>query len=205
MRVISEAISNVAARGVAFDAGVQYTTGKYKEIHFGVALKNIGPNMVFNGDGLSFRTPLPANNPSGTQTYTVENRSQNFELPSLINIGLTYDLFFSKDSLTRRNNRISIAESFVSNSYSKDQFILGLEYGFRSWLMLRAGFVYEQGIFATDDGIATDRTTLFTGPCFGVTFEIPLSKSKSTFGFDYSYTATDPFQGVHTIGVRINL
>jgi len=200
VRVISEAISNVSARGVSLDAGIQYVTGERKNIHFGVSLKNVGPRMRYSGDGLSFRTPLPANNPSGTGTYTVENRSADFELPSLINIGAAYDFYFSKDSTAMKHHRVSLAANFVSNSFTKDQFLFGLEYGFRSFLMLRAGYMYESGITST-----TDRTTVFTGPTAGVTLELPFTKSKSTFGLDYSYRATDPFQGVHNIGVRINL
>lgn len=200
LRLISEAISDVAARGVALDAGIQYVTGPYKNVHFGVALKNVGPRMRYSGDGLSFRTPIPANNPSGTKTYTVENRTANFELPSLVNIGAAYDFYFSKDSLTMKNNRITMSGNFTSNSFTKDQFMIGLEYGFKSFLMLRAGYMFEEGITSK-----TESTTVFTGPTAGVTIEIPFNKNKSTFGFDYSYRPTDPFMGVHSIGARINL
>ena len=200
VRVISEAISDVSARGVALDAGIQYVTGPYKNVHFGIALKNVGPRMRYSGDGLSFRTPLPQNNPGSSKTYTVENRSANFELPSLLNIGVSYDFYFSKDSVSMKNHRITAAGNFASNSFQKDQFMFGLEYGFRSFLMVRLGYMYEQGITVT-----ADRTTVFTGPTAGVTLEIPFGKNRSTFGFDYSYRQTDPFQGVHSIGARINL
>ena len=33
----------------------QYLTGDNENIHFGIALRNIGPTMKFSGDGLSFR------------------------------------------------------------------------------------------------------------------------------------------------------
>jgi len=200
VRLISQAISDVSARGVTLDAGIQYLAGPYDNVHFGVALKNVGPRMRYSGDGLSFRTPLPANNASNTKTYTVENRSANFELPSLVNIGAAYDLYFSKDSLTMKNHRITFSGNFTSNSFSKDQFMFGLEYGFKSFLMVRGGYMFEEGITST-----TERTTVFTGPTAGITLEIPLNKSKSTFGFDYSYRHTDPFAGVHSIGARINL
>jgi hypothetical protein len=200
VRMISEAISDVSARGVALDAGIQYVTGPYDNLHFGIAMKNVGPRMRYSGDGLSFRTPLPANNPSNTKTFTVESRSANFELPSLLNIGVAYDMYFSKDSLTMKNHRVTLAVNFTSNSFSKDQFMFGLEYGFKSFLMVRGGYMFEQGITST-----VDRTTVFTGPTAGITFEIPFNKSKSTFALDYSYRHTDPFSGVHSIGARINL
>ena len=56
LKVISEKTANVSARGVAFDAGIQYVAGKYNQIKFGISLKNVGPRMHFSGDGLSFKT-----------------------------------------------------------------------------------------------------------------------------------------------------
>ena len=204
LRVISETVTNVSAQGVAIDGGIQYVTGRRKQIHFGIALKNVGPQMKFSGDGLSFTTPLPQlpqnSNPNGTVvTYTVEERSQAFELPSLMNIGASYDFYFTKDTATYKNNRLSVCGNFTSNSYTKDQFILGLEWGFRSILMVRVGYCYEQGITS-----ASTSTTVYTGPAAGVSFDIPL-RNKSTFCLDYSYRPTDPFQGVHALGVRVNL
>jgi hypothetical protein len=45
VKLLSEQIPNAAARGIAIDAGIQYHTGKYDQIHFGIALKNWGPKM----------------------------------------------------------------------------------------------------------------------------------------------------------------
>jgi hypothetical protein len=197
VRVISETLPSVAARGVSLDAGIQYVTGKKDNIHFGIALKNVGPRMQFTGDGLSFR----GNIPNSSTNMTVEQRSAQFELPSLLNIGGRYDFLMLKDTSAKVNHRVSLALAFVSNSFSKDQYLIGLEYGFRSYLMLRAGYAYENGILSTDT-----RTTAFTGPTAGVTFEVPFGPDKkSTFALDYSYRATDPFQGCHTIGARLNL
>ena len=195
-RIISESISDAAAEGVCLDAGIQYVTGEADNIHFGIALKNVGPRMKFKGDGLSFRTTIPGND----NEFTVEQRSADFELPSMLNIGAAYDININA------NNKLTAAGNFTSNSFTKDQFILGLEYRLKSYLMLRGGYMYEKGITNT-----VDRTTAYTGPCAGFTVEIPLSKNKTkgvggtSFGIDYSYRASNPFQGTHCIGVRINL
>jgi hypothetical protein len=67
--------------------------------------------------------------------------------------------------------------------------------------MLRGGYSYEEGI--TNDA---DRTTAYTGPSAGFTVAVPLDKEKgSNIAIDYSYRATDPFSGTHSIGARINL
>ena len=190
-KIISESISDVSAQGIALDAGIQYVTGEAENIKFGISLKNVGPRMKFKGDGMSFRGFIPGND----NQFTVEQRSADFELPSLINIGAAYDFQLGE------NNRLTAAGNFTSNSFAKDQYILGLEYGFKTYLMLRAGYAYEKGLTNK-----ADRTTAYTGPCGGFTVEIPLNKEKgSSFGLDYSYRASDPFQGTHSVGVRINL
>ena len=60
MRTIAQSISDLRAVGVCFDAGVQYITGKKENIRFGISLRNVGPRMKFNGDGLSFRGTIPS-------------------------------------------------------------------------------------------------------------------------------------------------
>ncbi len=192
-RLISESISDVKASGIAFDAGVQYVTGFNEEkdnLKFGISLKNVGAPLRFTGDGLSYRGIAP----NGTTQLSVDNKSDRFELPSLIHIGVMYDAKLATD------HRLSIAGDFTANSFTNDQFALGLEYGFKTYLMLRAGYVYERDIFDSEL-----RTTAFTGPCAGVTFEMPLNKNGLSFGIDYSYRATDPFTGTHSIGARLNL
>ena len=70
-----------------------------------------------------------------------------------------------------------------------------------SYLMLRGGYTYEEGI-----SVKADRTTDYTGPSAGFTVALPLDKEKgSSIAIDYSYRATDPFSGTHSIGARINL
>jgi hypothetical protein len=193
---ISESIADVSARGVALDAGIQYVTGKFEHIKFGISLRNVGPRMRYTGDGLGFKGVAP----SGVYAMTVNQRSADFDLPTLINIGGTYDFYFSKDSLSMKTNRITAAGNFTSNSFSKDEFRVGLEYAWKSMFMVRAGFIYEDGIISDED-----RTSAFTGPSCGASIELPFGKRGSTFAIDYSYRATNPFNGVHSFGARINL
>ncbi|MBL7890946.1 MAG: PorV/PorQ family protein [Bacteroidia bacterium] len=199
LKVITEKTANVSARGIALDAGIQYVAGKNDQLKFGIALKNVGPRMKFSGDGLSFKTPVPAST-NGSNVMTVEQRSAQFELPSLLSIGAGYDFYLSKDSASMKTHRITASGAFVSNSFSKDEYKLGLEYGWKNMVMVRAGYTYEKGIFSKED-----RTTVFTGPSAGLTVELPFGKNKSTFAVDYSYRATNPFNGTHSFGARINL
>lgn len=197
-KIITEKTANISARGIALDAGIQYVAGKHDQLKFGISLKNVGPRMIFSGDGLSFKTPVPSS--TQNNTMTVDQRSAQYELPSLLNIGAGYDFYILQDTTAKKTHRITAMGTFTSNSFEKDQFKLGVEYGWKNILMVRAGYAYEKGILKTDE-----RTSAFSGPSAGFTLEIPFGKNKSTFGIDYSYRATNPFNGTHSIGARINL
>ena len=187
VKMISEQISNTSTNGIALDAGIQYVTGEKDNLKFGISLKNVGPRMSFTGDGLSFRGNL-----SDEYKMTIEQRSSEFELPALLNIGMTYDINVLR-------HRITGAGTFTSNSFQKDQYRLGCEYAYNDMFMVRTGYTYEDGIRTP-----STRTTALRGPSAGFTVELPMGNG-TTFGLDYSYRHTDPFQGSHTIGARINL
>ncbi len=200
VKIIYDAISNISCQGLAIDAGIQYVTGENDNIRFGIALKNWGTDLKYNGTGLTFQTLIP--NGISTSESTVSERASNSQLPSLVNIGASYDFIISA------KHTLTAAANFTSNSFTKDQYTLGLEYGFYKCLYLRAGFTYEQGLFNAYDAnnAVGTKTTPYTGPSAGFSVDVPLNKEKGTkFSFDYSYRATDPFQGTHCFGARICL
>ena len=194
IKVISESTDNVSAMGVAIDAGIQYVTGDDNEFKFGVSLKNIGPALSFSGDGLA-RTLTDW----GDVSKTVEERSQAFEMPTCLNIGLSYDFLFEA-----YDQRLTFAGNFTSNAFMKDNFIVGAEYSLLNMFQVRAGFVYQNDIFSD-----VNRTSALTGPTAGATLKVPLSKQKGdkpvpTVGIDYSYRSAAPFKGSHSIGVVLS-
>lgn len=202
-RVISQRIADVRAFGATFDMGIQYVTGLTKKhtdnLKFGISLKNVGTTMHYSGDGLAFKGQIVETGMS----LTLQPRSQSFLPPSLLNIGLSYDFHFGgNDSLNIASmHRLTAAGTFVADAFNRDKFLLGAEYSYKEMLMVRGGFVYEDGVFNS-----VERSTFLTGPTAGITFEIPLRKEKgTTFAIDYSYRATQPFQGIHSLGARINI
>jgi hypothetical protein len=201
VKIISEQIPSATANGLALDAGIQYHAGKFDQIHFGIALKNWGPKMFYSGDGLSRQVVV--NSVTNSYELTVNNRSNAFELPALINIGAAYDFYLTKDTAggVSKDHRLSLNGTFTSNSFSYDNGLFGVEYAWREMLMVRGGMLMEEGIFKGEG----KRSTAFTGPAAGVTFEVPFNEKKSTIGVDYSYRFTNPFGGTHTFGLRLNL
>jgi hypothetical protein len=192
VRVISESLADVSAFGAAIDAGVQYVTGDNDNFKLGVSLRNVGTPMRFTGEGLSFMTIAP-----GEQgvPVTAQFRAQKFELPSVLNIGVSYDIYMNESSFVRA------AGNFTSNAFSRDAIGLGAEVHFKDFLVLRGAYRYDIGSIP---GEALNN--LYTGVAAGVSLNIPFKKgSDQKIGIDYAYRTTSPFKGTHNIGVRVNI
>jgi len=194
LRVISESIADLSAFGAAIDAGVQYVTGPADNFKFGISLRNVGSRMRFDGQGLSF----PTENPDGTLSFdiTVDQRAAEFELPSVLNIGMSYDFNLLG------SQRVTILGNFTSNSFSRDQLGAGVEYALKEMFMLRAAYKIEVGLSAEQSAEAS----VYSGLSAGASIEVPLKKNGTNrFGIDYAYRATQPFSGTHNFSVRITL
>jgi len=190
---ISQSIADVNAFGIALDAGIQYVTGADEQIAFGIVLKNVGPKMKFSGDGLSIKSFIPGQD----NAFTLEQRSQAFELPTQLQIGAAYDF------LIPENYRITLAGNFVSNSFTRDQFSLGLEFSLKDYFMIRGAYTYENGMF--DDITSSENTNINSGLSLGVSVAVPLNKEKGSYiGIDYAYRETAVFNDNHTLGIIFN-
>lgn len=218
-RLINERVDDINSSGFALDAGIQYVTGPRDNLHFGVSIRNIGTPMRFGGDGFVFRTP---DLEDGDYNISVSQRSQKFELPSVLHIGVGYDFYFggnkTKKSVKNEeepteedegeeeeeealpNNRLTVNGSFTSNSFGKDNYGIGLEYSFREAFQLRFGYRFEAGMFSDDNN-----TRAHMGLAGGLTVEVPLGKGGTRLGIDYSYRPSDPWNGTHSVGLRFNL
>lgn len=190
LRIISQSTTDVSSQGAAFDAGIQYITGEKDRIKFGIALRNVGTPMAFGGDGLAARGTMQGS----SVALTLAQRSQLFELPSLMNIGGSYDFWLAGTD----DYKLTVAANFTSNSFTNDQFGVGGEFNWRNMFAVRAGYQYEDGIqdFAV-------RQTAHDFINAGFSINAPFGASR--FSLDYAYRSTSPFNGTHMYGVRISL
>ncbi|MEZ4914624.1 MAG: PorV/PorQ family protein [Chitinophagales bacterium] len=191
IRIINEGIADVSATGVAFDAGIQYVSGENDQVKFGIALRNVGTPMNFRGDGLSTTSTAP----TGAEA-TFEQRPNAFELPSQLSIGGAYDFYAAEV------HRITLAGSFVSNSFRSDFLGLGVEYSYDELFAIRAGYNYENGMFDATD--LSESKTALSGFAAGASVNIPIGEN-TTIKVDYAYRTTLVFDGVHSIGIGISL
>ncbi len=197
-RMISESIPDAQAKGFCIDAGLQYVTdiAGDEDMHrtrFGISLRNVGTPMRFNGDGLTRRGAFEGSD----VTLSVNTRSASFELPTLLNIGFGQDFYLGE----AQKHKLTLAGTFTSNSFTNDQIRAGIEYNLKNILMLRGGYVYENGITSRDT-----RSTVFLGPTAGFSVNIPFGEEKDKhFAVDYSFRATQNFAGIHSFGASLIL
>lgn len=194
-RMVSESINDVHAQGFTIDAGIQYITGFNEDkdnLKFGIALRNVGTTMKYEGEGLAFRNDNAANNINVLQ----EQRTEEFEMPSCIAISLAYDFKLQED------HKLTLQGNFTSNSFIRDQFGIGAEYSFKKIFAVRGAYTFDK----EDKNAITDmRISALLGPSGGVTFTLPMGKKDKSIGLDYSYRATETFNGTHTFGVILSL
>lgn len=191
LKIINETIADMTGSGFAIDAGIQYVTGITDNIHFGITLKNIGTTITYGGDGLTFKAKPDS---FWGSELTVIHRADQFELPTQLNIAAAYDFNFIN------GYRLTAAGNFTSNSFSKDQVTLGLEFSMKDYLMLRGAYTIENGIWAD---IETEGcTNVNNGLSLGASVQAPLGEDMKV-SIDYSYQHTHHWNGTHTVGARI--
>ncbi len=184
VRGVFESITNVSASGFAIDAGVQYVSGDNDEFKLGISLRNVGSPMEFKGEGLALQAGLDG------EVVTLDQRAARFEMPSALNIGLSYDFALGTDNVLRA------LANFTSNAFSRDQIGVGAELVIFDNYMLRGGYKLDFG----DSAGALDN--LYTGVAAGFTANLDIS-SDFTLGLDYAYRTTNPFKGSHNFTVRV--
>lgn len=187
-RLISETLPSLSAFGLAVDAGVQYVSGDRDNFKLGISLRNIGTPMRFSGEGLS-RQVIVAEDQDPRK---FDSRAEGFDLPSVLNIGFSYD-FYLKENIYIRG-----LANFTSNAFSRDQIGGGAELHYGDLVTLRGGYKYEIG--SATGGV----NNIYTGASGGITINVPMRKGSSNkLGLDYAYRTTNPYRGTHNFGVRL--
>tara|TARA_B100001287_G_scaffold133628_1_gene112498 strand:+ start:332 stop:1381 length:1050 start_codon:yes stop_codon:yes gene_type:complete len=193
LKVISENISNLKATGIAIDAGIRYVTGEQEQIKFGITLKNVGPVMKYKGDGLAQQAAYVTTG----FIASLEERSSAFEMPSLLSIGGSYDFIFNE------SNKLNLGLGFTANSFSNDQYRIGLDYGMTNERMafnIRGGYVYEKNLLDIEN-----RSNALVGPTAGFSIDALVGKSKNALGVEYCARFAGIFGIIHTLGATISL
>jgi len=185
MKLISEQIDRVSASGFAFDFGIQYKgLIQVQGLSVGLAIKNIGPGMKFDGPAL-YRWANITDGTRPNQRYKVE--SATFELPATVDIGLSYERDLG-------NNLIgAVSGAFVNNNLYYDEYRGGLELGYRLEgleLVGRVGYLNqpkaEENIFGATAG-------------FGIAYRA----GNTGIAIDYGYRQVEYFKANNVFSLKV--
>ncbi|NTW50830.1 MAG: PorV/PorQ family protein [Chlorobiales bacterium] len=185
-KVVSEKIGDVSAVGYAFDFGLQYASPF--GLRLGVALKNVGPQMQFEGYGLETLTSRTDGNSDQNKLRT-QITSAPFDLPALFELGLAYELQVSS------YNAILFTGNFRNNNFSNDEYQLGAEYAFQKLFFVRAGYAVQPEKDAQTDGVFSTSYSLGVGLNYKI--------GAVGFRLDYAYRSADRFNGNQIFAIRL--
>jgi hypothetical protein len=187
-KLFTETIGRVSASGFALDFGVQYNgLVGISGLQVGVAVKNIGPQLKYGGTGL-YRSAIATDGNRPQQKYAIE--SAGFELPSLVEIGISYA------GTVRDNMMYQLNSSFSNNNLYLDEYRVGGEYGIKVQdvsVFARAGYAFVPQIADKKDDI------------FGVDlgFGISYLSGGVDLSLDYAYRKVDLFTSNNIICFRV--
>lgn len=182
--LITETISQVSATGVAFNVGVVYRDlANINGLSMGVVLKNLGPQMKYDGPGLLTLASVDAQARS-PQYYKID--SAPFNLPSSFEIGLGY-----KPVLDDVNS-LQFSGNFMNNNFSADEYKLGAEYGYNNMFFARLGYQMAPKLDKADY-------------LYGFTAGVGLNLDLGGIGVkvDYAYRDTQYFDGNHVFALTL--
>ena len=182
-KLIYESVDRASANAFAFDAGIQYhDLGGLKGVSFGVTVKNIGTNLKYGGSAFYKQASVPGSD--RTDFFKVD--PQVHELPALIELGLSYQREIAENSV------LSLAGKFQNNNFGADFYRFGAEYNYNNFVMLRAGYLMEQGV------PSEDQLYRFTA---GLGLNFSLGQTNLTL--DYTYRDSQYFSGNNLFSLKI--
>lgn len=186
VNLVNEKIVRTSASGVSLDIGVQYAgIAAIEGLNLGVVLKNFGPQMSFDGPDL-LRDATENNTNRGTQKYQID--AAGFELPSQLELGLSYEKQFDTDY------RAMIIASFQNNNFANDEYRAAAEFSFKDMFAVRGGYAYQ-----SEASGGHEEEAIF-GPTFGAGV---ILHSAVDVTIDYAYRWARYFDANHMFTVKL--
>jgi hypothetical protein len=189
--IISEKIMSTSASGFAANIGIQYSALGLPGLNLGVTIKNVGPNIVFEGADLYRRATLADNPLRPTDYYTI--KAAEVELPTYLELGMSYI------SDLNETNTLTVAGNFQSHNYSNDLFLLGAEFSYKKMFFVRTG--YTLAMNETEDAAGVMPNIYKYSLGVGVKLDI----KETEIGLDYAYRSVNNFDGPNVLTISVGL
>ncbi|HEY6172673.1 MAG TPA: PorV/PorQ family protein [Candidatus Kapabacteria bacterium] len=178
VKYLRNAILDMSADGVGFDAGSLYQTDFYK-MKISLALTNLGPDRSFSGNSLAILATQDRLNTTN-EKLDATLATSGFPLPLNFKIGLATDVFQGE----MQDQQLNVAFDFTESTDGPQRYNLGAEYVYNNIVALRAGYAFNH-----------DQLGLGIGA--GYKF-----KSDDFLGdIDYAYNTSNNFGGIHTVSI----
>jgi hypothetical protein len=197
---VNEAIRSVSASGIAFDFGVMYATG-WRTLNLGLAMKNFGTTMQFDGDELGSSQTVSGSDPSSSPR-TLRATSSKFEMPSYFSLGAAYDL------VDNSQYQLKAMGAFQNNNFVGDNVCAGLEWVYRKQIALRAS--YLGSITSTLDAATGTESVefdsgddLYSGWALGGSAGVKAGSTALDIDFSYRPMKDSFFDDVYEVGVKL--
>jgi hypothetical protein len=179
LKYIRNDLYNLAASGIAFDAGAQFNT-RFHSLSVALAVANLGGQMQYTGASLDFQYPPPY---PGAEPIRASFNNTPFSLPLTYRAGLLLEAFELFEQ-PLQGHKLFIAGDLVQPSDGPNKFNLGAEYSYDGRFFLRSGYIFnadELG-FNAGGGVRV--------PFEGITLEA-----------QYAFSSLKSFSAVHRLGV----
>ncbi len=175
--LVTEKIMSTSASSIAFSGGVQYSGLGLPGLSLGVAFKNFGSALSFDGSDLLVTAAADgANRPKSFYKVTVAPA----ELPTSLELGLSYNVRFDEQ------NSVLLNGDFANNNYSDDEYRLGAEFTLVNQVYVRGAYSLSPN--TTKDIAGTSEYQYdYT---FGAGFKIDLGGATASVDYGYRHLRT---------------
>jgi hypothetical protein len=132
VKYINERIFNCTAPGFAIDIGTIYNT-PLNGLRLGFSVSNFGSKMHITGEDLNIRANIDPNQLGTNQSIVAQLKTDPFDLPLLMRLGLAYDAWQNEES------RITIAVDGINPNDNAQSLNVGAEAAFLEDLLVIGG------------------------------------------------------------------
>jgi hypothetical protein len=183
VKYIRNAVLDLSADGISFDAGSLYQTDFYNT-KISLALSNLGADRGFQGNSLALLATNPALN-QVSRSLDTRLVTSDFPLPLAFRIGVGTDVFQGKIE----GQKLNVALDFSAHSDGPEAFNLGGEYLWNDLLAVRAGYAFNQDQLGLGAGLGFH----YKSEDFNGTIDYALNTTKN-FGVIHRVSISAMFQ-----------
>lgn len=186
LKSIFEKYDTISGKTVAVDLGLQYIEG-LSGVRFGVALKNLGPSMRYDGSALEHYVISP-DQASNATPQPLRVRLAGVDLPATLEMGVGYDYQINGAY------GLLFSGSYINNNYTTDEYRAGVEFSFKDLFFIRGGYNFAESLDrpGTNGAELSDDATITNNKLsFGLGFN--LKQGRNHIAFDYAYRPVEFF------------